>query len=381
MAGKILIVDDDSDTINFLKLLLTRQGYEVVVAYNGMKALELAHSEAPDLIVLDVMMPDLDGYEVARNLRGHPETALTPILMFTAKNKIEDKLSGFESGVDIYLTKPIHPVELQANIKSLMSQRKIRTSSLKDKGYIVGVAAAKGGLGVSTVALNLAITYQQKYKVKVIAAELKPGQGFWAQELGVANPDGLVNLLRAAPPEITAATVEKQLQSSTWGIRMLLASTKTSDVQYMISTVQYEAILQGLAELSPLVVLDIGTNFLPAFERVADLCQEMILVLEPQPSAAKRTRELIDELRVKNYGSSKVLTVVTLNHTRADMVLSVSQTEDILGHRVALGFPPANEQVHHASLRNLPLIMVQPEGLSAQQYIKLAEHLAHRVPQ
>ena len=381
MAGKILIVDDDSDTINFLKLLLTRQGYTVVVAYNGMKALELAHSEAPDLIVLDVMMPDLDGYEVARNLRGHPETALTPILMFTAKNKIEDKLSGFESGVDIYLTKPIHPVELQANIKSLMSQRKIRTSSLKDKGYIVGVAAGKGGLGVSTVALNLAITYQQKYKVKVIAAEMRPGQGFWAQELGVTNPDGLVNLLRASPTEITPGVVEKQLQASTWGIRMLLASTRTNDVQYMTSTAQYESILQSLAELAPLVILDIGTNFLPAFERVADLCQEMILVLEPQPSSAKRTRELIDELRVKNYGSSKVLTVVTLNHTRADMVLSVSQTEDILGHRIALGFPPANEQIHHASLRNLPLIMVQPEGLSAQQYIKLAEHLAHRVPQ
>jgi CheY-like chemotaxis protein len=381
MAGKILIVDDDSDTINFLKLLLTRQGYEVVVAYNGMKALELAHSEAPDLIVLDVMMPDLDGYEVARNLRGHPETALTPILMFTAKNKIEDKLSGFESGVDIYLTKPIHPVELQANIKSLMSQRKIRTSSLKDKGYLVGVAAAKGGLGVSTVALNLAITYQQKFKVKVIAAEMKPGQGCWAQELGITNPDGLANLLRSSATDITATAVEKQLQASTWGIRMLLASNKTSDVQYMLSTVQYEVILQKLVELSPLVILDIGTNFLPAFERVADLCQEMILVLEPQPSAAKRTRELIDELRVKNYGSSKVLTIVTLNHTRADMVLSVSQTEDILGHRIALGFPPANEQVHHASLRNMPLIMVQPEGLSAQQYVKLAEHLAHRVPQ
>jgi CheY-like chemotaxis protein/MinD-like ATPase involved in chromosome partitioning or flagellar assembly len=381
MAGKILIVDDDSDTINFLKLLLTRQGYEVLVAYNGMKALELAHSHSPDLIVLDVMMPDLDGYEVARSLRGHPETALTPILMFTAKNKIEDKLSGFESGVDIYLTKPIHPVELQANIKSLMSQRKIRTSSLKDKGYIVGVTAAKGGLGVSTVALNLAITYQQKYKVKVIGAEMKPGQGSWAQELGVTNPDGLVNLLRSTPPEITPGAVEKQLQISTWGIRMLLASTKTSDVQYLMATVQYEAILQGLAELSPLVVLDIGTNFLPAFDRIVDLCQEIVLVVEPQPGATKRTRELIDELRVKGYGSSKVLTVVTLNHTRADMVLSVSQIEEILGHKVALGFPPANEQVHHASLRCLPLIMVQPEGLSAQQFTKLAEHLAHRVPQ
>ena len=104
MAEKILIVDDDPDTIEFLKLLLERQGYQTVAALNGMQALSVAHSEKPDLVILDVMMPDLDGFEVARSLRRHPDTALTPILMFTAKTQVEDKVAGYEAGVDIYLT-------------------------------------------------------------------------------------------------------------------------------------------------------------------------------------------------------------------------------------------------------------------------------------
>ena len=187
MADKILIIDDDPDTIEFLTLILQRLGYQVLVARDGMDALATAHSEKPDLIILDVMMPGLDGFEVARSLRRHPETALTPILMFTAKTQVEDKLAGYEAGVDIYLTKPVHPVELQANIKALLAQRKARTDMLAKRGYIIGVLGSKGGMGVSSLALNLAIIYRKKFDTGVIAAEMRPGQGSWAVDLDISR--------------------------------------------------------------------------------------------------------------------------------------------------------------------------------------------------
>jgi DNA-binding response OmpR family regulator len=169
MADKVLVVDDDPETINFLKLILDRQGYQTLTAINGVQALETAHAERPDVIILDVLMPGLDGFEVAKSLRRHPDTATIPILMFTAKTQVSDKLAGYDAGVDIYLTKPVHPVELQANIKALLVQRKIRQETMSEKGYVIGVTAAKGGLGVSTVALNLAISYHHKTEAKVIA--------------------------------------------------------------------------------------------------------------------------------------------------------------------------------------------------------------------
>ncbi len=379
MADKIMIVDDDPETVEFLNLILSRQGYQTISALNGMKALNLAHSERPDLIVLDVMMPDVDGYEVARSLRRHPETALIPILMFTARTQLEDKLAGYESGVDIYLTKPVHPVELQANIKALLSQRKARADTLVDRGYITGVLAPKGGLGVSTIALNLAITYQKRNNVKVAAAELKPGQGSWAQELGFSNANGLTKLLSLSQSEITVSAVDEQLVPTRYGVHLLLASNNSCDVEYVTAIAQFEAIIQQLSCLASFVVLDIGTNFLPAYPIVTELCDEIVLLTEPQPVSVKRTRLLADELRGKGFGSSKVLTVVMVNHTQAGMGFPMSKVEKMLGCSVSLGFPPANELAFIAAERAAPLCLIQPEGIVAQQFGLLADHISQRV--
>ncbi len=381
MADKILVVDDDFETVNFLKIILTRQGYEVITAENGVKALELAHSETPDLIVLDVMMPALDGFEVTRTLRGHPKTATIPILMFTAKTQLEDKVAGYEAGVDIYLTKPVHPVELQANIRGLLTQRKVQTGALGSQGYMVGVVAAKGGLGVSTMALNLAIAYHRKYEVDVIAAELRPGQGTWAEELELSTEFGLMNLLSLIPSEITSSAVSDQLVPTSYGVRLLLAPNKPDGIEFGSTTQQYEAILQQLPFLAPLVLLDIGTNYMPAFGLALDMCMEMILVIEPQPLAVRRTHQLMQVIRDKSFGTSKNLTLVVINRTRADMVMSMSQIEEELGHNVSLGFPPASEQAYHAAMQSLPLLFVQPDGLIAQQFNKMAEQIAIRMKQ
>ena len=122
MAEKILIIDDDVDTLRLVGLMLQRQGYEISAASNGSQGLTKALEERPDLILLDVMMPDMDGYEVTRRLRKNPVTAAIPIMMFTAKTQLDDKVTGFEVGADDYLTKPTHPTELQAHVKALLAR-------------------------------------------------------------------------------------------------------------------------------------------------------------------------------------------------------------------------------------------------------------------
>src|SRR3989304_5283038 len=106
MADKILIIDDDIDTLKLVGLMLERQGYEITVASNGAVGLNKAAAERPQLILLDVMMPDLDGYAVTRRLRRAPCLARIPIIMFTANTVVDAKVAGFEAGVDDYLTKP-----------------------------------------------------------------------------------------------------------------------------------------------------------------------------------------------------------------------------------------------------------------------------------
>jgi pilus assembly protein CpaE len=149
--------------------MLQRQGYQISAATNGQQGLDKAFEEDPDLILLDVMMPEMDGYEVTRRLRQNPSTMETPILMFTAKTQLDDKVIGFEVGANDYLTKPTHPAELQARVKTLLarvSEKKGGDGSRRDenRGYVIGILGARGGLGVTTLAANLGAGLQTRTK-------------------------------------------------------------------------------------------------------------------------------------------------------------------------------------------------------------------------
>ncbi len=112
MAYKILVVDDEPTIVRLMEFILARQGHEMQVAVNGEEALEKIRAHAPDLVLLDIMMPRIDGYEVARAVRADPATAGLPIIMLSAKAQEEDIRKGVEIGVDEYITKPFSPEHL-----------------------------------------------------------------------------------------------------------------------------------------------------------------------------------------------------------------------------------------------------------------------------
>ena len=118
MAGKrVLVVDDDVKTVELVKLYLNRDGYRVLTAYEGVEALRLARGGHPDLIVLDLMLPGIDGLEICRTLRGESDV---PIIMLTARTTDEDKLTGLDIGADDYMTKPFSPKELAARVRAVL---------------------------------------------------------------------------------------------------------------------------------------------------------------------------------------------------------------------------------------------------------------------
>lgn len=375
MAEKILIVDDDIETVRLVGLMLKRKGYETITANNGAQGIELAVSEKPDLIVLDIMMPDMDGYQVTVLLRNNPITAETPILMFTAKGQVDDKVTGYEAGADDYLTKPVHPAELIAHIKSLLGRHtpKTKTPAPSSQGYVLGVVAPTGGMGASTVALNLAIALQKKSRKDVIAAEVRPGHGSWGIELGYTDPESISNLLRMQPAAITTAAVKDELMQTTYAIKLLLASPNISEISLLPHAEQMIAILHQLPLIADIVVLDIGTAILPYYDKVIQFCNELIMVVEPYPASTKRARLLITELAKTNAGKNKPLNIVISNRVRANMQLSAADVNERLGQSVKIVIPPAPEMAYQAATRFIPLSQVQPDDLIAQQFKRLAE--------
>jgi len=118
MAGKrVLVVDDDPKTVELVKLYLNRDGYRVLTAYDGIEALRLAREGHPDLIVLDLMLPGVDGLEICRTLRAESDM---PVIMLTARTTDQDKLRGLDIGADDYVTKPFSPRELVARVRAIL---------------------------------------------------------------------------------------------------------------------------------------------------------------------------------------------------------------------------------------------------------------------
>jgi two-component system, OmpR family, alkaline phosphatase synthesis response regulator PhoP len=121
MSRHILAVDDERNIRRLVEVTLLRAGYRVSHAEDGVEALEKIDAERPDLVVLDVMMPRLDGFEVLKRLRENPKTADLPVVMLTAKAQDADIFRGWQSGADMYLTKPFNPMELLIYVKKVFA--------------------------------------------------------------------------------------------------------------------------------------------------------------------------------------------------------------------------------------------------------------------
>lgn len=122
MLKRLLVVDDEPNLLRAVEAVLRGENFEITTARSGREALVAVAQSLPDLIVSDVRMPGMDGFQLARKLRASTHSALVPIVFLTAKDETEDRIEGFQSGVDVYLTKPFEPDELVAVIKNILSR-------------------------------------------------------------------------------------------------------------------------------------------------------------------------------------------------------------------------------------------------------------------
>jgi DNA-binding NarL/FixJ family response regulator len=130
---RLLLIDDDPNLILLVKDYLEFRGYEVITAENGQEALEVLEKDTPDMIICDVMMPQMDGYSLVENVRKNPRTSWIPVLFLSAKGQSADRVKGLNTGADVYMVKPFEPEELVAQVESSLKQAS-RLIQRQDKG-------------------------------------------------------------------------------------------------------------------------------------------------------------------------------------------------------------------------------------------------------
>lgn len=376
MPGKILIVDDDIDTLRLVGMMLESEGFEIIATKAGGRAIELAASESPDLIILDIMMPELDGYAVTKQLRQEEATKSIPILIFTAKTGMDDKMLGLELGADVYITKPISTRELLTHVNSLLVQEdKVQRAEQPEvQGGLHAILAAKGGMGVSTIALNTGIILHRNTGQDVIVSDFRPGQGSMALDLGYPQATGFDKLLALPHEEMNTRLVEAELIDHTSGIRLLLSSPEPSQAKLAANTTNYERITKYLSQLASFVVIDLGPGMTSLNERILPFCAKVSIVVEPALHSVSQANLLIQDMYQLGIDHEQ-LRLVVFNRVPFSVQLSFGEVERRLNLKIATAFSPNRELAYQASIENKPIVMLRPEGLTSQQFSQLVDHL------
>ena len=376
MATKILVVDDDVDSLKLIGLMLKRQGYEVEGANSGSQALEKANSEQPNLIILDVMMPDMDGYTVARELRANPRTLQIPIIMFTAKTLIDDKVAGFEAGADDYLTKPTHPAELASRVKAILARSAAARKGQETVSRSFGFIGAKGGIGTTTLMSNIGALLGTRGSTTLV--DFRLGQGALGLSLGQGRSTGLANVASRPPAEITPQTIDPEIVTHSSGLKLLLSSSHPRENQLNISQESALAILNSLGQMSQNVLVDLGAGLTRLSARILREVNITVLTVEPNRISMAMARNLLDELRQIGLNDSHIF-VAIINRSPSGIQLSWQDAEHILGNNNIAMISPAPELTFQAAESGVPLAQYQPDAIIVNQFGKLAEEMVKRI--
>ncbi|MBP7686481.1 MAG: response regulator [Thermoflexales bacterium] len=376
MPAKILLVDDDLQSLKLVGLMLQRRGYVIMAARGGVQGLAKAESDAPDLILLDVMMPDLDGLEVCRRLRSQPSTSQIPIIMFTAKSDVGDKVDGFQSGADDYLTKPIHPNDLAARVDAALQRSAQKRLNVQPTttAQVIGLLGVRGGVGTTTLALNLAAAMANADgERRVILVDLQTSAANIAAQLGLGTADGLAALVSLEPSEITPVALGPRLIHHASGMSLLVNADQPAPAA-LLTAAQVTALISSVSQLAHIVVLDLGSTLDDLTLTALGLCRRVVLALEPQRIAVAAAQNVSAQLERRGIPAAR-LSAALINRTTGTVMLDKQVIEAQLKLPIEVLLPPVPEVAGQAADESNLIIHLQPGGLFAEQIRTLAQHL------
>jgi DNA-binding response OmpR family regulator len=373
MTARILVVDDEPGLLRLLSFILQGEGYDVTTAATGAEALRQVQTNRPDLMLLDVMLPDMSGLDVCSKVRGIEDSAHLPIIMISAKGQVRDKIGGIEAGADEYLTKPIDNDELVARVQGTLRRARQRApAKATPKGKVLSFIGAKGGVGTTTVAVNICAALARSRRV--IGVELRPYHGTFSSQLRRESGGSLARLLRLEATRITEPELANHLFSTAAGFRVLPAPQKVEEFAE-IEPEHAEAILEGLADMADCVVVDLPCHPSRASQVAVRRSAFIALVVEPDTVCAESGRVILDLL--ESWGKSRELVgAVVVAHTALALPMKMDQVHSLLGCGIIGAVPPSADNLKRAAELCRPIVLMQPESAASGCLRDIADKLA-----
>jgi pilus assembly protein CpaE len=341
MATRVLVVDDDLNIQRVLVFALKQEGYEVTVASDGAAGVEMALDARPDLILMDVAMPKLDGYGATQQIRAAEKgVGRMPIIMLTSEADVGQRVRGLRAGADDDIVKPFHPLELMARIKALLAQ----TSPAAAKegaeaptlGKLCAFYPAKGGVGTTTIAINTAIALARELKRRtaLIDANLQFGDLRVFLDLGLDTPS-IVSAV--SEPELDLDLFRTMMVSHRSGIDLLLAPPTPAAADIVVERQrQAPTAISGLLGLSrrlyDYTLVDMSQAIDDFNLQLFDEADVIYVVMTADLSCLKNVPLVLETMVSLGYEQGKVQLV--LNRSNAYTGINVSNAESALGRKI-----------------------------------------------
>jgi pilus assembly protein CpaE len=285
--ARVLIIDDSADMLSLLRMFFERRtDHEVILTQNGREGLDKAYREQPDIALVDVMMPGVDGYEVVRRLRGDPRTKDMHIVILTARGQPVDREAALEAGADAHLTKPVNMEALEEIVNDLLSD----TPRVEmPQSAVIPVLSLRGGIGVSTVAVNLAVVLQEL--APTILWDLSPNSGHSATYMGLRPTAHWGAYLQDKARPLSAYLLEHRS-----GVRVLCAPPVPS-IDQAFTDSDIEAGLNALTNTARLLVVDMPPKLTNSEKPLLDRAHRIVLLTGDDPPSIQTTLATLKSLR------------------------------------------------------------------------------------
>ena len=400
-AYKILVIDDHPETLSIIQRVLQQQGYQVLGARSGFRGLALADSENPDMVLVDGMMPEIDGWEVCRRLRATPKSADIPIIMFTAVDEADKKLAGFDAGADDYLTKPTEPAELIERVKAILENRtpkaaahtrlhqpisepkkkRQNTSTPLNKtvsfssaasSEVTAVLGARGGAGATTLAINLASSLATN-GTHTTLLDFDLVQGHVALYLSQKHNEGLNNVL-SQPESQWSDIIEQEIINYRENFDLLLTHADVEHEPLRLMPEQTANILRPLIKQGHQLVIDCGHELTPVIESVLAQADQIIVCLRPERVALANARQLLAHLHKIAPEETQVRAVIF--DFSGLMAIPHEALERFLNHSLMAILPIPPSDMNQAVNKSIPLVQLNPHAKAAILIRQMAQQMA-----